>query len=239
MATQSLKSTHLPFNYTLRRSARRKTIEIQVRGDQVVVRAPNFVHQGDIQRFVLARAAWVQEKLSLYRQRALLYPPRTYEPGARWWFCGQPYSLDVRVAAVDRVEIQDQSLRVVVSRRKVRDPQAKLERLLSQWYQQQAMAVLTHKTEQLTRQMGLRYQQIKLRKTRSRWGHCTHDGSLQFNWLIMQAPEPVIDYLVAHEVCHLQHFDHSLRFWSLVGKVCPEYQAAKTWLQHHGHCLWF
>lgn len=239
MATQSLTTTPLPFEYALHRSARRRTLEVQVRGDQVVVRAPNFVSEADIQRFLRARCRWVEEKLVLYRQRQVLYPPRQYQEGATWWFLGEPLVLDIRIGSRDVVQRQDERLRVVVSRRKVRHPQTKLERLLSQWYQSQAELVLESKTAHLCAQMGLSYRQVKLRKTRSRWGHCTHDGVLQFNWLIMQAPESVVDYLVAHEICHLQHFDHSPSFWALVAEVCPHYKDAKRWLQEHGHSLWF
>ena len=239
MATQSLKTTGLPFDYTLHRSARRRTLEVQVRGDKVVVRAPSFMGEADVLRFLRLRAQWVQEKLSLYRERAQLYPPRQYQEGATWWFLGEPLTLDIRIGSQDGVQKQGQCLRVVVSKRKVRDPQAKLNRLLSQWYQAQAEALLGQKTAQLTTNMGLSYQAVKLRKTRSRWGHCTHDGTLQFNWLIVQAPEPIVDYLVAHEVCHLRHFDHSPNFWALVGEVCPHYGEAKQWLKEHGHCLWF
>ena len=76
-----------------------------------------------------------------------------------------------------------------------------------------------------------------MRFTRSKWGHCTSEGVLQYNWHIVLAPEPVVDYLVAHEVCHLRHLNHSAHFWALVASVCPDYQAQRDWLKANGRCL--
>lgn len=239
MAQRHAHGVDLGFDYTLHRSAKRRTLEVQIRGDQVVVRAPSAVSLAEINGFLRHKSVWIKTKLSLFAERSALFPPRQYRPGTPWWFKGERLSLAIEPAAKDCVAVADSCLQVQVSRRKVRDPQAKLERLISHWYQAQAEADLGQKAKHLSGSMGLAYSQIKLRKTRSRWGHCTLDGVLQFNWLIMQAPEPVIDYLVAHEVCHLRHFHHGAAFWSLVADVCPHYKESKLWLKQHGHCLWF
>jgi predicted metal-dependent hydrolase len=62
---------------------------------------------------------------------------------------------------------------------------------------------------------------------------------LQYNWLIMLAPYSIIDYMIAHEVCHLIHMDHSKRFWLLVNSVCPEHEQYIRWLKEHEHRFWF
>jgi predicted metal-dependent hydrolase len=80
---------------------------------------------------------------------------------------------------------------------------------------------------------------IRFRKTKTKWGHCTSKGVLQYNWLIMLAPNSVIDYMISHEVCHLKHMDHSKRFWSLVDSVCPNSDRFIDWLREHEHRLYF
>lgn len=229
----------LPFDYDLRLSDRRRTLEVQVRGAKVVVRAPRCVSQRVIDQFLTTRSDWVLEKLALYERPRRCYPEREYRQGAPWWYWGGQCELALTVGATDRVHLDDGRLCVQVSRRRVQDPQSKLQRLISQWYRSQAQAVFERKVCRLTESLGLNHSGIKLKKTRSRWGHCTADGQLQFNWLIVQAPEWVIDYLVAHEVCHLRHFHHGPQFWSLVAEVCPHYAEAKQWLKINGHCLWF
>ncbi len=78
---------------------------------------------------------------------------------------------------------------------------------------------------------------VAVKDTRSRWGSCTADGVVMVNWRLVMAPHFVQDYVVAHEVAHLRHMDHSPQFWALVGKLTPHNAAAQTWLKQHGASL--
>ena len=82
--------------------------------------------------------------------------------------------------------------------------------------------------------VGREFQQLTLKDTRSRWGSCSAEGNLMFSWRLILAPPGVLDYVVAHEVAHLRHMDHSRAFWNVVRKVCPEYQAPRNWLRQEG-----
>ena len=75
---------------------------------------------------------------------------------------------------------------------------------------------------------------VGLRDTTSRWGSCSSEGSLNFSWRLILAPAYVLDYLAAHEVCHLVELNHSPRFWRLVKRLYPPFEHAKTWLDVHG-----
>ena len=75
---------------------------------------------------------------------------------------------------------------------------------------------------------------VAVKDTRSRWGSCTADGVVMVNWRLIMAPEFVQDYVVAHEVAHLRHLDHSARFWSLVAELTPHCDRAQAWLKQHG-----
>jgi predicted metal-dependent hydrolase len=78
---------------------------------------------------------------------------------------------------------------------------------------------------------------ITVRDTRSRWGSCTAQGALNFSWRLILAPPVVLDYLVAHEMAHLREMNHSARFWSLVGSICPNVDEAERWLKRNGASL--
>lgn len=82
--------------------------------------------------------------------------------------------------------------------------------------------------------VGREFQQLTLKDTRSRWGSCSAEGNLMFSWRLILAPPGVLDYVVAHEVAHLRHMDHSRAFWNVVRKICPEYQAPRNWLRREG-----
>ncbi len=85
--------------------------------------------------------------------------------------------------------------------------------------------------------LGRPHPDVTLRDTTSRWGSCSSTGSLNFSWRLIMAPAYVLDYLAAHEVCHLAHMDHSPRFWALCKSICSQTDNAERWLTAHGVSL--
>ena len=86
--------------------------------------------------------------------------------------------------------------------------------------------------------LGVSLEEIHMKDQKSRWGSGSGRKNLNFNWRIIMAPEEVCDYVIIHELCHLQFMDHSTNFWSLVSEFCPEYQKQKAWLKEHGKDLY-
>ena len=85
--------------------------------------------------------------------------------------------------------------------------------------------------------MGLQYGRITIRHQRSCWGSCSGKGNLNFNCLLMLAPENVADYVIVHELCHLVQHNHSKAFWDLVAQTIPDYAARRQWLKTQGKAL--
>lgn len=112
-------------------------------------------------------------------------------------------------------------------------------RLFMQWVKVQADNYMSEATRQQAITMGLteRLSDIKYRRTSSKWGHCTSEGVIQYNPLIMLAPQFVVDYIIAHEVCHLKHANHSKTYWALVDRVYSHRIAAEKWLKTEGYRL--
>ena len=75
---------------------------------------------------------------------------------------------------------------------------------------------------------------MAIRDQKSRWGSCSQKGNVNFNWKLVMAPPPALDYVVVHELCHLYEFNHSPRFWALVARHVPDYEVWKKWLKAHG-----
>ena len=86
-------------------------------------------------------------------------------------------------------------------------------------------------------QLGVKVKRITIRDQSSRWGSCTSAGALSYSWRLILAPPHVLDYLAAHEVAHLVEMNHSVKFWRVVGRVCPQLERAKSWLDTHGNDL--
>jgi predicted metal-dependent hydrolase len=85
-----------------------------------------------------------------------------------------------------------------------------------------------------TDRLGVKVRRISIRDQASRWGSCSTSGALSFSWRLVLAPRFVLDYLAAHEVAHLVEMNHSARFWRLLGRICPDMERAKAWLDLHG-----
>lgn len=110
--------------------------------------------------------------------------------------------------------------------------------LLEKWYRRQAEQLLNEKAAFYAECLGVSFADIRIKDQRSRWGSCSSKKNLNFNWRIIMAPEPVCDYVVIHEVCHLLRMDHSREFWKEVEGLCPEYRQYKSWLKEKGGLLY-
>ena len=86
-------------------------------------------------------------------------------------------------------------------------------------------------------QVGVTYGRITIRSQKTRWGSCSAKGNLNFNCLLMLAPEEVRDYVVIHELCHRKHMNHSPAFWQAVAKIMPDFAKRRAWLKEHGNEL--
>ena len=101
-----------------------------------------------------------------------------------------------------------------------------------------ASVTLAKLAEADANRIGRRIARVTVRDTRSRWGSCSSTARLSFSYRLIFAPKEVMEYVVAHEVAHLRHMNHSRAFWNAVEQLCPEYEAAKDWLKLHGKDLY-
>ncbi|MCK5385519.1 MAG: M48 family metallopeptidase [Alphaproteobacteria bacterium] len=85
--------------------------------------------------------------------------------------------------------------------------------------------------------IGKEIKSVKIRDTKSRWGSCSQDGNMSFSWRLMFAPYNSIDYVVAHEVAHLIHMNHSRKFWKLCKELSFDYENGKRWMKQNGNSL--
>ncbi len=234
--TQTFVHQTTAFNYEIHLSERRTT-SLRIKAGKVVVSAPLGTEPESLQRWVSSKSRWVIHQLQKQRIRTAEIPTRTYTTGETLPFMDELLTLEVTAEGRAQVYQDDHKLIVTPSNRGQRPRNERVREQVKAWYKEQALSILHGKTVLLAERLGRAVNEVQMRQTKSKWGHCTARGEIQYNWLILLAPEAVVDYLVTHECSHLIHLNHSAAFWQLVQQHCPDAQTQRQWLRANGHTL--
>lgn len=212
----------------IRSQRRTLALQIDARG-QLVVRAPQRLPRVEIERFVRSRAAWIRSHQQ--RVRAAQPPQHRYRSGERFLYLGEEYPLEIVDVSRPALELRAGVFRLSRSVA----PQA--EQLLTRWYREQAREAFTRRAEFQAQRLGLRFAKLRVSSARTRWGSCSSRGTLSFTWRLVMAPPAVIDYVIVHELAHLQIQGHGRAFWQLVSAWLPGWQSSAAWLKENGYRL--
>lgn len=217
------------------RSARRKTVAIKVQNGQVSVLAPEALPLESIEQVVVQKASWIHKKVS--EQEVLPdIPAKQYLSGEAFLYQGEVVTLQVQSGTRAEVALHDHVLTITVPPR-VREQAEYVRKILHAWYQQQALAYLEQRVTDLANVVGVEPQSLTVKYFKARWGSCSINRDLKFNWRIVLAPPAVMDYVVIHELCHIHHHNHSPAFWQCVEQFCPDYRDHEAWLKYSGRLL--
>lgn len=211
--------------YRIRRSDRARRIRVTVdavRGVEVVL--PRRASQREADAALRELSPWIERRWQeVGRARALVAARAGTVP-----YLGRTLTL-VPEPGRERVHRHQDVLLVPEAAAGV----AALER----WYRRTAREEIGKRLDRACAQVGSSYSRLSIRGQRTRWASCSKSGAMSFNWRLLLAPEPVLDYVVWHEVCHLELMDHSPRFWKLVARRCPDYREQAAWLRRYGGTL--
>ncbi len=229
---EQLLST-LPFDCTVERS-RRKTMTVYIIKGKVVVRCPLRESEKQIFNFLNENKDWITQRVS--EETVRLLQVLRVEPGLTIFYHARELTIVFRQASKARVLVEGNKF--IIEGRDLTPAKAKSQ--LEEFLIKKAKDYILPRARGLAHHLGVerKLKEIKLRKTKTKWGHCTSTGDIQYNYLIMLAPFSIIDYMITHEVCHLRHMDHSRRFWDLVESLCPNSKHYMRWLKENEHRFW-
>jgi predicted metal-dependent hydrolase len=212
-------------HYAVRRSDRARRVRVTVdpaRGVEVVL--PRRTPEREAAAAIRELRPWIERRMAeLERARAAVLAR-----GASVPYLGRTLRLVV-VPSRSRVHRRGDELLVPGGA-------AQLP-ALERFYRRAAYAEITPRLDRACTAVGASYSRLTIRSQRTRWASCSRAGTMSFNWRLLLAPEPVLDYVVWHEVCHLEVMDHSPRFWRLLETRCPGYRTQLRWLRRHGTAL--
>lgn len=228
-------------DYRVERSRRRKTVTIAVDANEVVVKAPAEAPAARLREVVQGKGAWILQRVMEFEELGPAPPPMEYVSGESCAYLGRHYRLKVeRISGMPkpRAVLYGAFLVVQVEREMGSDKRRDhVRRAVTAWYRKQAGRRLPERVELFAARAGMKCPPVLIRNQQKRWGSCSSKGELRFNWRIIMAPMSLVDYVVAHEVCHLKVRDHSAAFWKLLGTILPDYETRRERLRVEG--LWY
>ncbi|MCQ4334311.1 M48 family metallopeptidase [Natronomonas sp. F2-12] len=218
--------------YDLSRSsdATKPRIDVDIHGVTVVVPESTEIHPAELLK---ENAAWVIEKKQRYDTYREQIPNREYTEGAVFPYLGEECEIIVETRSSS--DVDDGTLRLAQHHVE----ETSIKRALETLYRRKAREMFEKQAEYYAKAMGVEYGQIHIRNQKTKWGSCSTSGTLSLNWRLMMAPQEIVDYIVIHELAHLQEPNHDDSFWSLVAEYDPEYEAHSRWLEEHSTELIF
>ncbi|WP_086737041.1 M48 family metallopeptidase [Erythrobacter colymbi] len=221
-----LGGTRVPIVLKRMRNARRLTLRLAPDGSEVRITLPAWAEGREAIAFAHARAGWLAEQHAKLPRRA------APEPGGELRYRGRALKLAWDTRAPRRPVVEGDTLRVG-------GPQAGLETRLKRWFEAEALRLAEADMRDYCAAAGLDPVPIGLTRAQRRWGSCSDKNRIRINWRLVQAPDFVRRSVVAHEVAHLVHFDHSPAFHALLGNIFEGAIAdADRWLKDNGRGLY-
>ena len=222
--------------YRIRRSDRARRARILVSADGVEVVVPRRLPLREVEPFVEEKRRWIERTLRHMREAEAERPPARLEDGGEVPLLGERLTLRVRVEpgrVRPHVKRRGDELQV-----RVAEPgEPAVRDALERWYRRLAREEIGPRLDAATARTGTPYTTLQIRGQRTRWASCSSTGAMSFNWRLLLAPPEILDYVVEHEVAHLEIHDHSSRYWELLATRCPDYEQHERWLRRNGQTL--
>lgn len=216
--------------YKLRRSKRRtKNMALTVEGGKVLVSAPLKARVRDIDNFVRTNADWIAKQRPEDQRLAI---PERFDETATLPYLGRRHPTSYSAADGESrvaVRLEDGGFRVNVPSGLGEPVRSELVRVaVQEWYRQKAAELLPGLVDRWLPRFGFDHQPpVRIGNQRRAWANCSSDGVLRFSWRVIMLEELLVEYVVAHELAHLVHFNHSRDYWRLVTDVMPDQEARK------------
>ena len=211
--------------YAVVRRAKRRSIGLQVDHGGLTVAIPPWVTLGAVEQAIRDQWPWIENKLRQWKNHPVLPPPQFHDGESLPWLGGWR---TLRFVSVQMSLLPEPGEVIEV------DPRLGAARhLVQDWYRAQALPILLSRVRIFAERMGVPLPRVRLSDARGRWGSCNEKGEIRLNWRLVKASMAEIDYVVAHEMAHLRHFNHGREFWALVAEIYPEHETASQLLNRN------
>ncbi len=205
--------------FKLREVKGARSITVRITHEGVVVTKPRWVGRKQVETFLKENNGWLEIQVAKWEEKV------AETLSDQVLYLGQVYG--IRKATSGPVRLAGSEFWATGA-----TPQERLKNVMD-WMQRRSRQTIRLTVATWAPKIKVAPKRVSIRDQVSRWGSCSVDGSLSFNWRLVMAPPEVLEYIVIHELAHIREHNHSKRFWSLVGRFCGDYEEYEKWLDDH------
>ncbi|MCE5220308.1 MAG: M48 family metallopeptidase [Clostridium sp.] len=246
---------------------KRKTISIKVEENgQVIVSAPLRINKEYILKIVQNKADWILKKQDKVNEKSSKKITREITEGSTFMYLGEEYPLNLifdeskkNIIVELSKEAYDKPIKYITSNIKIKSENKserefferqrfiiytntmdieKIKVAFEKWYRAETLKIVTKRIDYYADNFKDKVTNIRVKEQKRRWASCTGKNAILFNWRISMARADVLDYIVVHEMCHMDHRNHSKYFWNRVEEIMPNYREKHGWLKINGMNLY-
>jgi len=221
MTTVQYGNTEIQFHHLINDSLKHAYVSVDPKNG-VTLKAPSSVTDSQAKQIVKKRGAWILKKLEQVRQQ----PNEDIVSGSRIQYLGKKYyTLVTNVKQSQNVIVTFSGSKFHISIREgLKEQQSAITEELNSFYLEKVKAKIQPRIERLSQELGLIPKGIIYKKMKNRWGSCTKAKRLVINSELVKLNYSLIDYVIVHELVHLEYRDHNKHFWNKVEDVMPDYR---------------
>lgn len=214
----------MKIEYTHKPHPRSRSIKIRVEeSGEIIVSSPKRVSKKRIDQFVTEQHAWIEKALVKIKKKKDHIKPNEV------MIFGKKY-IQHRINS----DQHPYGVSILENKLLINTEKSTYQAIITRFLKNTAHKYLIPRTHQIAQIMSITFKRISLKKQKTRWGSCSTQGNLNFNWMLVQYDPEIIDYVIIHELAHRKHMNHSTSFWNLVGQYDPDYLKHRNWLKKNG-----
>ena len=212
--------------------SKRKTVGLEVAPDaSLIIRAPRNLARREINEIVDKESPWILKKQQFFRENHSKIREKDFMEGEEFLYLGRVYKLRIVPNTSLALSVNDDVFYLSD------DYIGNARGVIESWYEERAYDVVSERAAYYSYVSGIKFKQINISNAKKRWGSCGPNGNLNITWRLVMAPLRVIDYVIVHELSHIEIRNHSKGFWRRVGRVIADYKKDEKWLRDNGHFL--
>lgn len=212
----------------------RKTIGISVEPpNTIIVAAPLNTSEEEIKKVVKSKGTWIVQKLYSFKNMEHIKINREFINGESFMYLGRNYSLQIHIDTLQKipsVKLFRGKFNVIVNEKS----DVTIKEAMEAWYRDKTEEQINKRMKYYQKFFKKEPTAIRIKEQKKRWGSCTANDELLFNWRCTMAKTNALDYIIVHEMCHMYHKNHSQEYWDLLSSIIPDYEVRKNWLKNYG-----